>query len=96
MTDPETTNSTKSSGSTGLLLLLIIAGLGIAAFAFGLIKIDQTQEAKAPVFDVSTAKIDLGKRQATVKVPTVDVGTTDTQVTVPTVTIEPAKNPEQP
>lgn len=94
MTDPETTTPTKSSSGGWLLVLLVIAGLGIAAFAFGLIKVDQTQEAKAPVFDVSTAKIDLGKRQATVKVPTVDVGTTDQQVTVPTVNIEPAKDPE--
>ncbi len=94
MTDPDSTNATKSSGGTWLLVLIVIAGLGIAVFAFGLIKIDQTQEAKAPVFDVSTAKIDLGKREATVKVPTVDVGTTDTQVTVPTVTVEPAKEPE--
>ena len=92
MTDPETTNGTKSSSGGWLVVLLIIAGLGIAAFAFGLIKVDQTQEAKAPVFDVSTAKIDIGKRQATVKVPTVDVGTTDQQVTVPTVTVEPAKD----
>lgn len=94
MSDPETNLTTKSAGGTSLLVLIVIAGLGIAAFAFGLIKIDQTQEAKAPVFDVSTAKIDLGKREATVKVPTVDVGSTDTQVTVPTVTVEPAKTPE--
>jgi hypothetical protein len=93
MTDPETTTS-KSAGGAWLLILIVIAGLGIAAFAFGLIKVDQTQEAKVPVFDVSTAKIDLGKREATVKVPTVDVGSTDTQVTVPTVTVEPAKTPE--
>lgn len=93
MTDPETT-TTRSSGGGWLLVLIIIAGLGFAAFAFGLIKIDQTQEARAPVFDVSTARIDLGKRQATVRVPTVDVGTTDTQVTVPTVSIEPAKDPK--
>jgi hypothetical protein len=93
MTDPETTTS-KSSGGTWLLILIVIAGLGIAAFAFGLIKVDQTQQAKAPVFDVSTAKVDLGKREATVKVPTIDVGSTDTQVTVPTVTVEPAKTPD--
>jgi hypothetical protein len=93
MTDPETTTRKSASGAW-LLILIVIAGLGIAAFAFGLIKVDQTQEARAPVFDVSTAKIDLGKREATVKVPTVDVGSTDTQVTVPTVTVEPAKTPE--
>jgi hypothetical protein len=88
MSDPETTTSKSGSGAWLLVLL------GIAAFAFGLIKVDQTQQARAPVFDVSTAKIDLGKREATVKVPTVDVGSTDTQVTVPTVTVEPAKTPE--
>jgi uncharacterized protein HemX len=93
MTDPENT-TTKSSGGTWLLVLIVVAGLGIAAFAFGLIKVDQTQEAKAPVFDVSTAKIDVGQREATVKVPTVDVGSTDQQVTMPTVTVEPAKDPE--
>jgi uncharacterized protein HemX len=93
MTNPENTTTT-SSGGTWLLVLIVVAGLGIAAFAFGLIKVDQTQEAKAPVFDVSTAKIDVGKREATVKVPTVDVGSTDQQVTVPTVTVEPAKDPE--
>lgn len=92
MTDPETI--TKSTSGAWLIILVVIAGLGIAAFAFGLIKVDQTQQAKAPVFDVSTAKVDLGQREATVKVPTVDVGSTDTQVTLPTVTVEPAKTPE--
>ena len=93
MTNPENT-TTKSSGGTWLLVLIVVAGLGIAAFAFGLIKFDQTQEAKVPVFDVSTAKIGVGQREATVKMPTVDVGSTDQQVTMPTVTVEPSKDPE--
>ena len=96
MSDLETTtkSTTKSTSGAWLLILIVIAGLGIAGFALGLTKIDQTQEAKAPVFDISTAKIDLGKSEATIKVPTVDVGSTDTQATVPTITVEPAKTPE--
>ena len=83
---------TKSSGVPGwLLAIIVIVGLVVAAFAFGLVNIDQVSPGKAPVFDVSTAKVDLGKTDKTVKVPTIDVGSKDETVTVPTVDVEPAK-----
>jgi hypothetical protein len=84
-------NETKGSSVPGwLLAIVVIVGLVVAAFAFDLINIDQVSPAKAPVFDVSTAKVDLGKTEKTVKVPTIDVGSKDETVTVPTVDVEPA------
>ncbi len=82
----------RSSTPAWLFAILIIVGLVVAAFAFGLINIDQISPAKAPVFDVSTAKVDLGKTEKTVKVPTLDIGSKDETVTVPTVDVEPAKS----
>lgn len=85
-----------------LVALLIIVALVVAAFAFGLINIDQTKSAKlpdvkvetsggqAPAFDVNTAKVDVGTKSETVKVPTVAVGTKDTSIDVPTVSVEKA------
>lgn len=85
-------SETRGSGVPGwLLAIIVIVGLVVAAFAFGLVNIDQVSPAKAPVFDVSTAKVDLGKSEKTIKVPTIDVGSKDETVTVPTVDVEPAE-----
>ena len=81
------------SGFPGWLLgIVIIVGVVIAVFAFGLVKVDQISPGKAPVFDVSTATVDVGKSEKTVKVPTIDVGSKDETVTVPTVTVDPPKD----
>jgi hypothetical protein len=77
---------TRRSSSTGwLLAIVVIIGLVVAAFALGLVNIDQTQTAKlpdvkvetsggqAPAFDVDTATVDVGTKETTVEVPTVDV-----------------------
>ena len=68
-----------------LIALIVVVALVVAAFAFGLINIDQTQSAKlpdvkvettggqAPKFAVDTAKVDVGTKDETIKVPTVDV-----------------------
>ncbi|KPF79360.1 hypothetical protein IP88_01965 [alpha proteobacterium AAP81b] len=72
------------SGTPGwLIALLVIVALVVAAFAFGLIDIDQTRSAKAPeisvtggqapAFDVNTATVDVGTKKETVEVPTIDV-----------------------
>jgi hypothetical protein len=97
----------RSSTPAWLLAIIVIVGLVIAAFALGLVNIDQIRGAKAPdikvqasggqapVFDITTADIDIGNKKETVKVPTVDVGTTDTQVTVPTISVDPVGNAEK-
>ena len=102
VTEPAT-----SSTSGWLLAIIVIVGLVVAAFALGLVNIDQIRSAKAPtvsvqtsggqapVFDIQTATIDVGKKQETVKVPTVDVGSTDKAVTVPTVSIDRVDNPDK-
>jgi hypothetical protein len=77
---------TRSSSTPAWLLgLIVIALLVVAAFAFGLINIDQTREAvaptvkletsggQAPVFDVQTADVDVGTKTETVEVPTINV-----------------------
>jgi hypothetical protein len=96
---------TRSSSTPGwLLAILVIVALVVATFAFGLINIDQVREAKvpdikletsggqAPTFDIQTARIAIGKNEATVKVPTVDVGSKDTTVTMPKISVERAED----
>ena len=72
------------SGTPGwLIAVLVIIALVVAAFAFGLIDIDQTREGRAPdvtvtggqapAFDVDTAEVNVGTKKETIEVPTVDV-----------------------
>lgn len=99
---------TRRSGGAGwLIALVIIVALVVAAFAFGFINIDQTREGsvptvkletsggQAPTFDVDTAKIAVGEKEANVKVPTIDVGTKDSSVTVPTISMDRAGDPNK-
>jgi hypothetical protein len=77
----------RRSGSGWLIGLLVIVLLVVAAFAFGLIDVDQTQKAvaptvsveggQAPAFDVDTADVDVGSKTETVEVPTVEVKPAD-------------------
>lgn len=83
--DGRTVETRRSSSPAWLLALLVIVGLVVAAFALGLVNIDQVQDAKlpdvkvetsggqAPTFDVDTAKIDVGTKTETIEVPTVNV-----------------------
>jgi len=85
----------------GLMVAVILVLAVIAAFALGLIDINQTKDAKlpevavkggqAPAFDVNTAKVNVGSKEAAVEVPKVDVGTTTTNVKLPTVDVQKAK-----
>lgn len=84
----------------GILVAAIIVVAVIAAFAFGLINVNQTKETKlpevavqggqAPAFDVDTAKVNVGSRETSVEVPTVEVGTSKTDVELPTVDVQKA------
>ncbi len=92
----------RRGGMGWLAAVIIIVLLVVLAFAFGLINVDQTKTAKlpdinvqasggqAPAFDVNTAKIDVGSKKETVKVPDVQVGTKDTTVSLPTVSVTKA------
>lgn len=91
----------RNSGAKIGIIIAIVAVLAIiAAFAFGLIDIDQTKETKlpevavqggqAPAFDVDTAKVSVGSKSEAITVPKVDVGTTETDIKVPTVTVDKA------
>ncbi|QYE36758.1 hypothetical protein KTC28_00910 [Polymorphobacter megasporae] len=85
-----------------LIALLIIVALVVAAFAFKLINIDQTQSGSLPTvkvdtaggslpkFNVDTAKVDIGTKTTDVTTPTVSVGTKTTGVDVPTISVEKA------
>jgi len=85
----------------GAIVAIVAVVLVIAAFAFGLIDINQTKETKlpevsvqggqAPAFDVDTAKVDVGTKTTDVAVPNVDVSTKDVGVKVPTVDVQKAK-----
>ncbi|MFZ4688703.1 MAG: hypothetical protein ACOYLS_05665 [Polymorphobacter sp.] len=105
--EPRDTTIRTSSVPGWLLAILVIVALVVAAFAFGLINIDQTRETtlpgvkvetsggQAPAFDIDTAKVSIGKSEETVKVPTVDVGTKDETVTMPTISVERADDPNK-
>ncbi|MGE0775395.1 MAG: hypothetical protein AB7G25_12695 [Sphingomonadaceae bacterium] len=85
----------------GIVVAAILVVVVIAAFAFGLIDVNQTKETQlpevavqggqAPAFDVDTATVDVGTEQTSVDVPTVEVGTTQTEVDVPTVDVQKAE-----
>jgi hypothetical protein len=84
----------------GIIVAAVLVVAVIAAFAFGLIDINQTKDAKlpevavqggqAPAFDVDTAKVNVGTKETSVEVPKVEVGTTKTDVELPTVDVEKA------
>ena len=91
----------RNNGARVGIIVAIIAVLAIiAAFAFGLIDINQTKEMKtpdvsvsggqAPAFDVDTAKVNVGTKSTDVTVPKVDVGTTKEEIKVPTVDVDRA------
>lgn len=97
----ESERPANKSGVTTGIIIAVVAVLGIiAAFAFGLVDIDQTKETmvpdikvvggQAPAFDVDTAKIDVGTKKTGITVPTVDVGTTKASIEVPTVDVDKA------
>lgn len=105
-TDDGRTVVVRRSNSMGwLVALLLIVLLVVAAFAFGLMKIDQTRDAalprvsveggEAPKFDVNTAKVDVGTREQTVDMPKVSVDTEKTAIKVPTVDVERADDPNK-
>jgi hypothetical protein len=100
----ETRASRTPAWLIGILFIVLIV---VAAFAFGLIDIDQTRQAVAPTvtlessggqtpaFDVDTAKVDVGTKTETIQTPTVDVGSKTSTVEVPTVSVEPAGDPNK-
>ena len=96
----------RSGGSGWLIAIIVLVALVVAAFAFGFVNIDQVREGKAPtvkletsggqapVFDVETAKINVGSKQETVETPTLDIGSKKSTVDVPTISIERTDNPD--
>ena len=85
----------------GLVIAVIVLVAVIAAFAFGLVDIDQTRETRlpevavqggqAPAFDVDTAKVAVGTRKEQIKVPEVDVDTKNESIDVPVVDVDKAR-----
>lgn len=90
----------KGGISTGVMVAIVAILAIVAAFAFGLVDLDQTKDAKlpevavkggqTPAFDVDTAKVDVGSKSTSVDVPKVDVSTEKVGVEVPTVDVEKA------
>ncbi|RVT95022.1 hypothetical protein EOD43_03030 [Sphingomonas crocodyli] len=83
------------------MIVAVIAVLAvIAAFAFGLVDINQTKQGsmpevsvsggQAPAFDVDTAKVSVGTKNSDVTVPKIDVTTKEETVKVPTVDVQKA------
>ena len=85
----------------GIIVAAVAVVAIIAAFAFGLIDINQTKETKlpevaveggqAPAFDVKTADVEVGTTTTSIDVPKVEVGTTKEEVKLPTVDVKKAE-----
>lgn len=91
----------RNNGARVGIIIGVVAVLAIiAAFAFGLVDINQTKSMKAPevsvsggqapAFDVDTAKVNVGTKTTDVAVPKVEVGTTKEEVKVPTISVDKA------
>ena len=90
-----------SSGArTGLIIVVVVILVAIAAFAFGLVDVRQTRDARLPevraeggqlpAFNVNTARVEVGKKTTDIEVPKVEVGREKVGVEVPTVDVKPA------
>ena len=87
--DGRITETRKSSSPMWLIAVVLLALIVVAAFAFGLVDVNQTKMAalpdvkvetsggQAPAFDVKTADINVGTKTKTIEVPTVSVDKTD-------------------
>jgi len=94
-----------SGARTGLIIAIVAILAIIAAFAFGIVDVDQTAKTKLPdvevqggqmpEFDVEAADVDVGTTTTDVAVPTVDVDTKDVGVELPTVDIKRADDPNK-
>lgn len=81
----------------GSLVLIVVLIFGVA-WAFGLVNLQQTRDAKLPTlsvqggqlpkFDADVAKVNVGTKSENVSVPKIDVGTTEKTVDVPSVSVE--------
>lgn len=103
--DGRVVETRRSSSPAWLLGIVVIALIIVAAFAFGLINVDQTRTGElptvnvetsggqAPAFDVDTAEVNVGSKSETIQTPTVDVGTKSSTVEVPTISVDPAGDP---
>ena len=86
---------------TGLVVVGGVAAVALAIFAFYMVDVDQTQEARLPdvdvsveegqlpEFDVDVGEIAVGETEVEIEVPEVEVTTTTETVTVPTLSIDP-------
>ena len=90
-----------------LIVVALVALAIVAAFAFGLIGINQTQKGALPdvrvetsggampAFDVDTAKVNVQTRTEAMNVPHVEVGSTPRAVEAPSVSVERAQTAPQ-
>lgn len=66
-----------------LMIILLVLVVGIVLYAFGVIDVQQTRQARLPevqtqggqmpAFDVETPDVDVGTRNETVKVPEISI-----------------------
>lgn len=101
--EERTVTRDKTNNTGWLVALLVIVALVVAAFAFGLIDIDQTKDGALPTvkvdtaggalpkFDVDTADVNVGSKTEEISVPTVDVGTKKEGIEVPTISVDKAE-----
>ena len=83
-----------------LIGAVVIVLAVIAAFAFGLVDINQTRETKMPdvaiekgqmpTFDVDTAKVKIDTKRAEIDVPSVNVDMKKEEIDVPDIDVQKA------
>ncbi|HEY0112533.1 MAG TPA: hypothetical protein VGB59_05205 [Allosphingosinicella sp.] len=69
-----------------LLIIALIILIGIALVATGVVGVSQTQQAKAPGYEVKVNDVDIGTTTANVQLPTVQMQ--PKQVEVPALTVD--------
>ncbi len=86
---------------TGLTIAGVVAVAAAGLFAFYMVDIDQTEEARLPdvdvtveggqmpEFDADVGSIQMGEAEVEVEVPQVEVTTTTETVSVPTLSVTP-------
>lgn len=85
-----------------VLALGLVLAVALAVFAYFMIDVDQTRQARLPdvdvqveggqmpEFEVETGSVEITEQKKEITVPDVDISTTTKEITVPDINVKPA------